>query len=91
MVILARNLRLLSQFGSANNGFVLVSVLSVMSTLITASVYWVYIFLFIFFFRCSESLRFFHHRSSQRTMAGFRQEDVELYYEMGEELGRYVV
>lgn len=23
-------------------------------------------------------------------MAGFRQEDVELYYEMGEELGRYV-
>lgn len=22
-------------------------------------------------------------------MAGFRQEDVELYYEMGEELGRY--
>ncbi|MEQ2166467.1 hypothetical protein GOODEAATRI_028450 [Goodea atripinnis] len=23
------------------------------------------------------------------TMAGFRQEDVELYYEMGEELGRY--
>lgn len=28
-----------------------------------------------------------HH--SQRVMAGFRQEDVELYYEMGEELGRY--
>lgn len=24
-------------------------------------------------------------------MAGFRQEDVELYYEMGEELGRYVL
>lgn len=23
-------------------------------------------------------------------MAGFRQEDVELYYEMGEELGRYI-
>lgn len=24
-------------------------------------------------------------------MAGFRQEDVELHYEMGEELGRYVI
>lgn len=24
-------------------------------------------------------------------MAGFRQEDVELYYEMGEELGRYTL
>lgn len=29
----------------------------------------------------------YHH--SQQVMAGFRQEDVELYYEMGEELGRY--
>lgn len=26
----------------------------------------------------------------QRNMAGFRQEDVEVFYEMGEELGRYV-
>lgn len=24
-------------------------------------------------------------------MAGFRQEDVELHYEMGEELGRYIL
>lgn len=34
---------------------------------------------------------FLRHHSHQHTMAGFRQEDVELYYEMGEELGRYVL
>lgn len=35
-------------------------------------------------------LKALSHHQSQHTMAGFRQEDVELYYEMGEELGRYV-
>lgn len=29
-----------------------------------------------------------HCYPSQQTMAGFRQEDVEVYYDMGEELGR---
>lgn len=56
-----------------------------------------YVFLMSFFFFFFSPpvwlqgvLRHCSHPLSQHTMAGFRQEDVELYYEMGEELGRYL-
>lgn len=44
--------------------------------------------LFLFHYRDSKRIP---PTTSQHTMAGFRQEDVELYYEMGEELGRYIL
>lgn len=47
--------------------------------------------LFLCYVLPQEFLRHHSHQQGQHTMAGFRQEDVELYYEMGEELGRYVL